>query len=632
LRVFFFLLVLLTLVVPSAGQAQQVAPITLQVQAGYGAGVYRLSNWFPVTFEIANDGPDIRATIEWRFRDIERGVFQREVDLPRGARKRLTMQVVSNDFARSAEVRVFNGTTELLKQNVRLDPVDSGQFIVGVLSTDRSLLNSLSILQLDRTNGTTVTHLDPALLPEDSVTLSTFNALFIHDVATADLAPAQREAIALWTRLGGQLVISGGVSAERSAPGFNDLLPVDIGPLQADRSLEELERFARRNDLSEVVPSTTLNSTTLRPGARPLDGEGILSAIDQGAGRVVFSAFDFTALRAWAGEPELWQRVLRAESRMDVGYTYRIRGDNLLRSTLRLANLNFPSSFMMVGLVLLYVVLVGPVNFLVLRRMRRPDLAWITVPAIVLVCLLGTYGASFVLRGSQPQLLQLTIAQGFEGQQQGQATAFLGVFSPQRRDYRLTVDSRSLISGSTFDGFEANALNVTSTDTNNQVRDLLIDVSSLRTLMLEQSGVAIPLVSSQLQRTTDRVDGQVTYQGALPLEDAMLVYGNSFTALGTLNPGQNIEVSLNSDLGNFPEGTFGDNSRIFERGQVIYNMYDFDRFSFNGPNFDGTRGMPERDGVYLLGWGNDTLLPMQLENANAEQQGMVLYIIRLNTR
>jgi hypothetical protein len=618
------------LIMAAPAAAQQPPPVALSIQAGYGE-VYRIGHWFPVTFEVANDGPDIQATIEWRFADSEEIGFQRELDLPRGARKRLTLHLVSGDFARSAEVRLLSGQTELLKQRVALEPVDSGQFMIGVLSSDPTLLNSLESMQLDQVSSVTVTHIDPSLLPEEALVLNGLDAIFIHDVATADLSPGQRAALELWVRLGGQLVVSGGVSAERSTVGLADLLPAEVGQLQAAGSIEALQRIARRNDLVTVVPNTTLSQATPRPGAQAIDAAGLIIADELGAGRVLFTSFDLSALRPWVGEPDLYQRLLRAESRLDPGYAYRLRSDNLLRSTLQLPGLRFPSSLVLLGLVLAYIVLIGPVNFIVLRRMRRPDLAWVTVPAIVLICLLGTYGVSFLLRGTQPQVLQLTIAQGYEGQPRGTAAAFIGLFSPQRRDYSLSFTDDALISSRFFDGLPTAGATVHTTDSAVEVRDLLVDVSSLRTLIVEKPVDNIPAVSSQLQRSPDRVDGTFTYQGSVALEDAMIVYGDSVAPLGQLAPGQTEQVSLAAGLNNFPDGSIGNEQQIFNRGQVLTNLFDFDRFSFNGPQFDGTRGMPERDAVYLLGWVDTALLPVQLNGGGASQEGSLLYIIRLNS-
>lgn len=623
-------MLLTTLLADTPAAAQQPPPVTLSVQAGYSE-FYRLSHWFPVTFEVANDGPDIRVTIEWRFAGSEEVGFQRELDLPRGARKRLTLNMVSGELVRSAEVRLLNGQIELLKQRVALEPVDIGQFMIGVLSSDPTLLNSLASMQLDNVSSVTIAHLDPALLPEEALALNGLDAIFIHDVATAELTPGQRAALDLWVRLGGQLVVSGGVSAERSTTGLADLLPAEVGQLQAAGSIEALERIARRNDLVAVVPSTTLSQATPRPGARAIDAAGLIIASDLGAGRVIFTSFDFSALRPWIGEPDLYQRLLRADAGFDPGYAYRLRSDNLLRSTLQLPGLRFPSSLVLLGLVLTYIVLIGPVNFLVLRRLRRPDLAWVTVPAIVLLCLLGTYGASFLLRGTQPQVLQLTIAQGFEGQPRGAATAFIGVFSPQRRDYRLSFASDALVSSRFFDGLPTAGATVHTTDSAVEVRDLLVDVSSLRTLIVEQPVIDIPAVTSQLQRSPDSVDGTFTYQGSVALEDAMIVYGDSSVLVGRLAPGQTEQVSLQAGLNSFPDSSIGNEQQIFNRGEVLANMFDFDRFSFNGPNFDGTRGMPERDGVYLLGWVNTALLPVQLDGGSAIQQGSLLYVIRLGS-
>ena len=45
-------------------------------------------------------------------------------------------------------------------------------------------------------------------------------------------------------------------------------------------------------------------------------------------------------------------------------------------------SLEFPSIYVLLGLIGGYVLLVGPVNYLALRRLRRPGLTWLTVPVL----------------------------------------------------------------------------------------------------------------------------------------------------------------------------------------------------------------------------------------------------------
>src|SRR5205085_9719511 len=59
-----------------------------------------------------------------------------------------------------------------------------------------------------------------------------------------------------------------------------------------------------------------------------------------------------------------------------------------------------PAWWLIGALVLVYVLLVGPINYFVLRTLNRRALAWITVPAIALVGSAGAYGASVATKGT----------------------------------------------------------------------------------------------------------------------------------------------------------------------------------------------------------------------------------------
>src|SRR5437867_2071281 len=92
------LLLLLVLVlaspaaVPHHVAAQDQTQYALDVRAGYG-GAYRLGEWFPVIVNIGNDGPDLHGMLEWSFPgQLGEQVFRQAIDLPRGSRKRVTLE------------------------------------------------------------------------------------------------------------------------------------------------------------------------------------------------------------------------------------------------------------------------------------------------------------------------------------------------------------------------------------------------------------------------------------------------------------------------------------------------------------------------------------------------------------
>ena len=74
-------------------------------------------------------------------------------------------------------------------------------------------------------------------------------------------------------------------------------------------------------------------------------------------------------------------------------------------STIVSAVINLPSLALppIGGLIVLlfgYILLVGPVNYLVLRRLDRREWAWVTVPVLILVFTVGSFGIGGLLRGS----------------------------------------------------------------------------------------------------------------------------------------------------------------------------------------------------------------------------------------
>ena len=85
--------------------AQAQPPITLDVRVGY-EGTYRIGEWFPLSVSIGNDGPDLRGVLEWSFTgQSDEQIFRQVIDLPRGSRKRVTLEVFARDFVRTGQLR-----------------------------------------------------------------------------------------------------------------------------------------------------------------------------------------------------------------------------------------------------------------------------------------------------------------------------------------------------------------------------------------------------------------------------------------------------------------------------------------------------------------------------------------------
>jgi hypothetical protein len=615
-------------------QEQEPSPIHITVRAGFDSH-YRVSQWYPVEVVIQNDGPDVRGVLEWRStaRNDDEHVFQRNVDLPRGSHKRITFNAFTGSFVRLMEVRVRSGNTVLLAHQVAMEPIGGDQTVVGVVSSDNTLLRSLAGVELLGANATSVLHLEPEMLPEQARVLDILDVLFLHDNAT--LSEAQRDALAMWVHMGGTLVVSGGASADQSTAGLDDLLPVTLEGLRPEVALDSLAtlvRIGRARSQVDDLPATTASKVRLRTGADDLDGNALVVAQQRGVGRVVFTAFDLGVLRAWGGEAEMWKNVLRLQARFVPSAQDSWSGASIINNALQLPSLKLPSLGVLFLFVLGYIVIIGPVNFLVLRKLKRAELAWITVPVLVVLFVLGTYGASFLIRGTRPEVVQLSVVQSFEGYEQAQVTGYVGVFSPRRREYTLRFPGAPLVRGVRRFDSSSRELPVLWNDSATELPDVLIDVSSLRTFVVDQTIAQAPTLQSTLERTFGRVQGEIINTSNTTLHDAIVVHGSDMQQIGTIAPGQTLAVQIEPRDIAFPVAVPMDTEDdLFNRAEVISSLFGYNKRDFTLPLPQGfeDEGMVDRHGVYVLGWDDSVLVDVEVEGATIKHQGQVLHMIRL---
>jgi hypothetical protein len=628
---YVFVVLLLGILTALSGTASATAQgqpaIVVEVLAGY-EGAYRLGEWFPVVVTVANDGPDVRGVLEWRFAGRpDEPTFQRTIDLPRGSRKRVTLDVFARDLVHSGQLRLLDGSTVLAEQTQKLEAVDQDRFLIGVVSSDPALLNSLNALTLPSLGGAAVRHLTPAALPERPAALRSVNALFFHDVDTAALTPAQRDALAIWVGVGGQLVVSGGSAGQRTADGLADLLPVQLTGVVAQGDLTPLGQIAG-SDLPTSA-TTTLSAAQARDGATSLlPGQDLVFRWSRGAGTVTFTTFDLAGLRGWAGEPKLWGRLLAPLDVLAPGFDARQRRLNLLQSALQQPSLGLPSAWALLAFLIGYIIVVGPLNYLVLRRLQRLEWAWLTVPATVLVFAVGLYVIGFGLRDGQSQLNQVAIVQGSEGDSRGLATAFVGLFSPRRTSYTLAFPIETMVSEArTWNDLSNEIAVARQGDTGVEVPDVLVDVGSFRTFMAEGAVNVSLSIQSDLRSDTSQVAGQIRNTGSQALEDALIVRGTAYQTLGTISPGASHRVTLGR-TGNFPWGVSLSRTGLFDRQQLLAVLFEGGAARFGNPN-NQSQTIDEQ-GVYLLAWSNTASVPTSVNGRETAQDGLTLYVIRLN--
>ena len=254
-----------------------------------------------------------------------------------------------------------------------------------------------------------------------------------------DSRPARRAtsstALRGWVAGGGRLVIVGGTAGPSSLSAFPD----DDPALPPDRRRPTSPprprwRAARRAPGRRDRPAGPRPATADRgPRARRASAtDGVAAERPYGSGAVTIVGFDPTAdwLDAARSVAEgLWRRLIPTRTRGGP-----VIGDDsqIVQAASQLPSLALPPIGGLIALLGGYILLIGPINYLVLRRLDKREWAWVTMPVLIVAFAVGAYGFGSLLRGSDLIVNEVAIVRGAPGATEGLAQVYLGVFSPTR--------------------------------------------------------------------------------------------------------------------------------------------------------------------------------------------------------
>jgi hypothetical protein len=591
-----------------------------------------------IDVHLKNDGPPIVGELRLTGGAQGKTRFGAAVDLPTQSDKTYRMYAQPPGFGRELEIALVSGSSTVATTTARFTIHDPSQLVVGIVSErPGDIIADLDLLpNINQVKPVTVT-IDPAGLPTRVEAWSALDRLIWQDTDSASLTNEQIAAMRGWLAGGGRLLVVGGTSGPSSLSAFPDaILPyrptstIDVAPASLGALLGELPRGATD------VPAL---AGTLAEG-RPLASVGdqtVAAERPYGSGAVTIVGFDPTTgwLKGTPTAEGLWRRLI--PTRASGGP---VAGDDsqIVQAVTQLPSLALPPIGGLIALIGGYIVLIGPINYLVLRRLDKREWAWVTMPALIVAFAIGAYGFGTLLRGSDLILNEVAIVRGAPGATEGLAQAYLGVFSPTRGSYQLRVPGGALlsspVSGDMFssDGTQA-SLDVLQGDPS-RVRDLGVGFGSLRTIRAE-SAVSVPLVRTDLRLEDSRLKGTVTNMSNEKLLAPAVVLGGTVAKLSDLGPGAtaNVDVTLQfAQLGQqlsdkvVGQVFFGDPRQVGEDSARQYARHTIiDQLSYD-PNFGFTGQLPT-DGAVLLAWADHDLLPVEIEGQTPRRMGNVLWFI-----
>ena len=664
IRILLFLSLLLPvlglIVAPAYAQDNNDSGITLDVAVGFDS-IYKGEYWLPVEVTAANTGPAVEGYVEI---NVPRGAgsapstFRSPISLPTQSNKRVTLYIKLDNGASNIDLalRQNDGTLVADVNSGTLSRItDSSHLLYAVVSPDAAEFTFLERIPGSRSNAS-VAFLTLEDLPETAVAWNALDVLIFNDADTSQLTSEQRTAMEVWLHNGGQLIVTGGANWQKTAVALSDLLPVTI---DGSRSVEDLPGLRERIGIPFRDPGPYVVATSsLRSGELIFrqDDLPLLARQSIGRGSVYFLALDprLAPLLDWDGSEAIWAAIA---SRVPLGNSWSSGPQNVYAATeavSSLPSLTLPSILQLLAFLLVYTIVVGPLNYWVLKRRNQLERAWVTIPVLVIIFSGVTYFTGFQLRGNDTIINQLSVAYSQADGEQADVYSLLGLYSPQRKNYDLTLPAGTLARPYTQDfgvSFGSDEPDIGSITYGNDVTisDVRVDIGQVTVFLAESARPAVDISGSAtltLEGNSLVLAMDILNNSDVTLETASVLLGNTAVAIGDILP--NDRTAVSQPLGVASSGTspafmggYSTNAPLSANADTILGSYDYynDRVLYprwqllqalesNSFGTTSTFNLPS-DSVVLIAWSHEQQLETAVRDETFDTQNTTLYLIEI---
>ena len=661
----FFVGIILLSSPSDVGAQAGSAGLEMTVSPAFG-GNYKYGEWLPLWITLSNDGADVEGTIQVEISQSGGNItFAKSISLPSGSRKQTTLSILPNNFSRELEVKFISEQEVLQTNKISVSPNQNDSILVGIGAKERGGMSLISNIKMsDSFRKVVLFDLLVELLPEKTREFESLDVIVLNDTDTSQMTPLQKAALDNWVSGGGHLIIGGGPGLEKTISGISEnLINFEISRTVETDQLTNLEIFAGNQDillsgpftLSEIIPS----------GGTPVieeAGAPVFHQWEYGRGKISVSTLDLATapFNAWSGTTSFWENILSSDlyfpTWMPRDISLRqMRANSMSYPLSNLPSLDIPSIRALGILLILYIVVIGPVNFLFLKFKNKFHLAWVTIPVLTILFALGAFGLAYSLRGNDIMINKLSV---IDLTRNGRADidSYIGIFSPSQSAYEIEIAGDQLLSPSYsgyYDPWSSTSFSVSGNTTflqgdPSKVIGLSVNQWSMQSFNIEAISTQLGQIQSTLTIKPDKISGGILSQLPFPIEDAVLVAGQSTFALGNLIPGQEVEIEVPHESQNInPMGNpltyqilesaypgYGfDYQRDYETKRAILDNYFQPYGYWLGPEFESASSQDSNEiyfpNFFIIGWTSEVPLDIKLNGKGASQNTLGVVVAQV---
>ncbi len=410
------------------------------------------------------------------------------------------------------------------------------------------------------------------------------DALILYDPDWSLISPPQQQALAQWVSNGGQLMIILGSKPIPPDSPIGKLIPFTISsPRNTLISPEALDGLGIKTPKTLDLPLWKFPPEPFNPGwsavqvnptGDPLEMKGSV-----GFGRLLLLGFDPKQLPFNLDEQNqaFWMTHLKllvdadrlTEEKDENAYPgggFGPRGyygggegspetagvNNILSHLMSISELEPISIWWILAILGTMALLIGPVDYMILKRMNRLPWTYLTFMSVLAVFTVGAYFGVEFLRAGDNQLRRLCVLDKIDGSGHCWQSGYTGIFASRSDDYLVTgFSGESWWSGITpaqgysYYGNQGIKSTIECFQQEGNVPvGLPVNIWSMRTLLDEQRGAGFPL-AVKVSFDGNAISARIKNSGVVSVKAGAIRFKDQWWDFGPVEPGQTVTVTGN---------------------------------------------------------------------------------------
>lgn len=366
------------------------------------ADITSQDNLIRVHADITNNGNAVSGELRFAIEkphSKEALPYVKEITVQKGETKHVffdlpSEEIINNSDALRLEFYQGNHLLAKVKPNYQIREKQPDQVTVVVLDQHE---NSMQFLNQVRQEGAgdsnqeagpsneaawssmLVSNVRPEELPTEAHVLSNINMLVIGDISAAGLSSDQIHKIKDWVYAGGNIMFSASTPPE-ILNAFKEWMPALTKQPGITKDLSTFTEISKKSALP--IQQITVYNKSL-----PL-----FSTQKVGLGKLFFANYDVNAqpLASWEFNRQLWSKLVsQYELNSQVRFPYLNRNPNYYNMAQHIPDVHLPSASVLFFIWIGYVLVIGPILYVLLKRRDRRDWAWGIIPVSALVVSVG---------------------------------------------------------------------------------------------------------------------------------------------------------------------------------------------------------------------------------------------------